>query len=144
MGLSKVVSYFTPNQTKISHHQVYGYAGILVFLKVFNFVIIRNLSAWEDVIGIRIQTTLRCLVFRKSLKVSSTQPGNTFGNIVTLMTKDILVLEKNIWMIKDVAVFFIKFGTMFYLLHRKLGNPAFVGLGVIFLTISIQGKNNNL
>lgn len=141
LGLSKVVSYFTPNQKKISSHEVYGYAGILVFLKIFNFVVTRNLTAWEEIIGVRIQVALRCLIFRKSLKMSASPTGTTLGNIVTLMTKDISVLEKNMWMIKDITLFFIQFGTMAFLLFRKLGTPALVGIGVIFLTITIQGED---
>lgn len=141
LGLSKVVAYFTPNQKKISEHQVYGYAGILVFLKVFHFWITGNLRMWETILGVRIQASLKSLLYRKALKLSPSASSASLGNMVTLITKDIHNLERYMWMIKDFLIFFLEFGTVAYLLYNKIGNPAFIGLGLVFVAVPVQSKS---
>lgn len=140
LGLSKVVAYFTPNQKKITHDQVYGYAGILVFLKVFNFWGMGNLHVWERIMGMRIQASVKSLLYRKALKLSPAAAGTSLGNIVTLVTKDTNNLESNMWMIKDFIIFIIEFCTVSVLLYNKLGNAAFVGLGLVFISVPLQGE----
>lgn len=140
--MSKVVAYFTPNQKKITQEQVYGYAGILVFLKVFHFWFSGNLRLWETILNVKIQTSLRSLLFRKALKISPAAHDTNLGNMVTLITKDISCLERNLWMVKDFIIFTIEFGTIAYLLYNKIGYPAFIGLGMVFAAVPIQGKSN--
>lgn len=140
LGLSKVVAYFTPHQKNISTEQVYKYAAILVFVQVFNFCVTGNLKGWVGIIGVRMQAALRCLLYRKALRTPSSC-GFNIGNVVTLITKDISVLEQNMWIIKDFILVFIEFGTMIYLLYNCMGNTAFVGIGIILFTIAVQGKN---
>lgn len=139
LGLSKVVAYFAVNQTEISTKKVYEYAGILFFLSLGNSFVSGNLRAWEATLGVRIQVALRSFLFRKSLKLPCGTNDINVGNLVTLITKDINILEKNIWMIKDLLLFFIKFGTSSYLLYRKIGMPASIGIGFLIVAVLIQG-----
>lgn len=109
-------------------------------MQLFNFWVTGNLKAWVGIIGVRMQAALRCLLYRKALRTPSSC-GINIGNVVTLITKDIAVLENNMWIIKDFVLVFIEFGTMIYPLYNCMGNPAFVGIGIILITIAVQGKN---
>lgn len=119
--------------------QFYGYASILIFVKVAHFLVSGNLKAWEDILGIRIQATLNSFLYRKSLKISSATSETKFGNIVTLITKDIHILEKDMWIIKECAIFFIELGTAASLLYIRIGEMCFVGLGLFVVAVIIQG-----
>lgn len=140
LGQSKVIAYFTPNQKKISEHQVYEYAGVLVFLSLSNFIVMNNIHSWEDILGVEVQAALKSLLYRKALRMSPATAGGSLGNIVTLITKDVYVLEQNLWMIRDFALFLIEFFTIAYLLYQKIGNLAFIGLGFIFVGLPVQSK----
>lgn len=140
LGLSKVVAYFTPHQHTVSKNEVYQYAGVLAFVIFFDFVLLANLNVWEKLVGIRIQVALRSFLYRKFLKLCPTESGFSIGNIITLITKDIKILEDNIWTFRDFVLFFIKFGTASYLLYGKIGSPAFIGLAFVVSAVSLQGE----
>lgn len=142
-GLSKLIAYFTPDQTKITKNQAYQYAGIVVFLKLGAFLVMSNLRLCETMMGMKIHASLKSLLYRKALKLSSSASSETnLGNLITLITKDVNTIEMNLWLFKDVTTFFIQFFTLAYLLYDKMGTPAFIGLTMIFIPVPIQGKRN--
>lgn len=141
LGLSRLIAFFAPNQTKISRNEAYQYAGVVVFLKVGGFLIHRNLNVFETIVGMKIHASLKSLLYRKALKMSPcSSSGTNLGNLITLITKDINSVEHNLWLLKDITIFFIQFFTVSYLLYNKMGNPAFVGLGMMFIALPIQGN----
>lgn len=99
-----------------------------------------NIHAWEGILGVRLQAALKSLLYRKALKLSPEAAGTNLGNVVTLITKDINILDQNLWMIRDFLLFFVDFGTVAYLLYNKIGIPAFIGLGLLFIGIPLQGR----
>lgn len=98
-----------------------------------------NLRAWETILGVRIEAALKSLLYRKSLKLSSAASEASLGNIVTLITKDIHILERNMWLVKEFVLFIIQFGTAASLLYIKIGKFTFVGLGLFVVAVIIQG-----
>lgn len=140
MGLSRLIAYFTPNQTKITTNQAYVYAGIVVFLKVAGFLVWSNLHVFQTIVAMKIHASLKSLLYRKALKLSPcSSSGTNLGNLITLITKDINNIEHNLWLLKDFTVFFLHFFTVAYLMYRRMGNPAFIGLGMMFLAVPLQG-----
>lgn len=141
LGLSRLIAYFTPHQTRITRNQAYQYAGVVVFLKFGGFLVQSNLSLFETIVGMKIHASLKSLLYRKALKMSPCSPsGTSLGNIITIITKDINSIEHNIWLLKDFTVFFITVFTVAYLMYNRMGYPALIGLGMIFIAIPIQGK----
>lgn len=144
LGLSRLIAYFTPNQTKISTTQAYQYAGIVVFLKVAGFLVWSNLHVFQTIVAMKIHASLKSLLYRKALKLSPcSSSGTNLGNLITLITKDINNIEHNLWLLKDFTVFLLQFFTISFLLYRKMGNPAFIGLGMMFMAVPIQSKWEN-
>lgn len=140
LGQSKVIAYFSPKQKKITRDQVYGYASILVFLSITHFWIMNNIHTWTGVVGVRVQAALKSLLYRKALRLSPAAVGTNLGNIVTLITKDIQIIDNNLWMLRDFSQFFIDFFTVAYLLYNRIGSPGFIGIGLICIGIPIQSK----
>lgn len=98
-----------------------------------------NIHAWEGVLGVKMQAALKSLLYRKALKLSPDAAGTNLGNVVTLITKDIDLIDKNWWLIRDFLLFFVDFVTVGYLLYNKIGISAFIGLGLLFIGIPLQG-----
>lgn len=141
MGLSRLIAFFTPNQTKITRQAAYTYAGIVVFLKIAGSLVMNNLHVFQTIVAMKIHASLKSLLYRKALKLSpSSSSGASLGNLITLITKDINNIEHNMWLLKDFSVFFIQFFTVAYLLYNRIGDPAFIGLGMMFLAVPIQGQ----
>ncbi|KAJ8931651.1 hypothetical protein NQ314_015403 [Rhamnusium bicolor] len=90
--------------------------------------------------------TIICLVtigwteiYRKILRLSPGAFSDTnLGNIVTILTNDINVIEDNVWILLEFVIAFVQTCTISYLLWVKMGNSAFIGIGLLFLTIPVQ------
>lgn len=119
---------------------MYGYAAILIGLQIFNSFITSNLGVWQDIIGIKLQASLKSLLYRKALKLSLTGPGAHLGNIITLITKDIVVIVSKMWIVRDLLQFLFDLGTTAILLYGQMGSRGFIGMAFMFVTVPIQGK----
>lgn len=99
-----------------------------------------NIHAWTGVVGVRVQAALKSLLYRKALRLSPAAVGTNLGNIVTLITKDIQIIDNNLWMLRDFSQFFIDFFTVAYLLYSRIGTPGFIGIGLVCMGVPIQSK----
>lgn len=140
LGLSRLIAYFTPNQTEISRREAYKCAAVVIFLKIGNFIVTNNLSVFQTIIGTKILVSLKSLLFRKALKFSPSSLSRTnMGKFTTIITKDIVTIEKNVWLLKEFICFIIQFSTISFLLYQKLGNAALIGFTVMFSVVPVQG-----
>lgn len=140
LGQSKLIAYFTPGQKKISKTQAYQYAGVVVFLKCGMFLFMNNIMVFQAIVGMKLHASLKSLLYRKALKLSPTSTATNLGNLITLITKDIFYVEQNMWLLKDFTVFVIEFITVSYLMYNEMGVPAFIGLGILFISLPLQGE----
>lgn len=141
LGQSRLISYFTPDHNNISKNQAYQYAGVVVFLKIGSFFFYNNLFSYQTKLGLRMRASLKTLLYRKALKLSPSSAGETnLGNLITLITKDIDSIEDNIWILREVTVFFIQFFTVCYLLYNKVGVTGFIGIAIMFTSLPLQGE----
>ncbi|KAJ8925148.1 hypothetical protein NQ315_001333 [Exocentrus adspersus] len=138
-GQSKLISYFESSQSDISKTDAYYCAGIVTLLKVASVFFWRHIAIYEFYLGIKIRASLKSLLYRKALRLSSAAFSDTnLGNIVTILTKDINTIEENLWMMMEFVIAFIQTGTISYLLWNRMGNAAFVGIGLLFFSLPLQ------
>lgn len=62
------------------------------------------------------------------------------GNMVTLITKDIYCIEYNPWVYVDMSVLLIQTVTGLYLMWRKIGDAAYLGIGLLMVALPLQGR----
>ncbi|KAJ8978875.1 hypothetical protein NQ317_001204 [Molorchus minor] len=138
-GMSRLISYFDKSQTRISRTDAYYGAGIVVFLNLASFIFWKNFRIIEANFAIRMQVSLMALLYRKILKLSpESLSANSLGNVVTILTKDIYTIESGSWIVMDLITFGLKTITVSYLLWTKLGNVAFIGMGILLLALPVQ------
>lgn len=101
----------------------------------------RHIAIYELYLAIKIRASLKSLLYRKALRLSPAAFSDThLGNIVTILTKDINVIEENLWIMMEFVIVFIQTCTISYLLWNRMGNAAFVGIGVLFLVLPLQSE----
>lgn len=66
------------------------------------------------------------------------------GRMVTLITKDIYCIEMNPWVYLDLVVSIVQAATGLYLLWAKIGDAAYLGIGLLLIALPLQSEYTNL
>lgn len=86
-------------------------------------------------------TSVKSLLYRKALRTSkNSSTGINVGNMLTLITKDMQCIESNPWVYIDLTVLFVQTGTGLYLLWMKIGNAAYLGIGLLSIALPLQSE----
>ncbi|KAJ8957017.1 hypothetical protein NQ318_012189 [Aromia moschata] len=121
-GMSRLISYFDKSQTKITRTDAEYSAAIVVFLNIASFVFLQNFQIIEFNFALKMQASLKSLMYRKILRLSPEAFSSTsLGNVVTILTKDIYTIETSSWLVMDIIIAAAKSVTVSYLLWSKLG-----------------------
>ncbi|CAH0553606.1 unnamed protein product [Brassicogethes aeneus] len=138
-SMSQLIGYFKEGQTEISRQDAYYYGSILVGMSIAQFLFLHNWILCMQTLAIQIRTGLSSLIYRKALKLTPSAMANVnFGNIVTLMTKDVATFERASWIINDFWICTTQALVTCYLLFFKIGWVAFMGIACMLLLIPIQ------
>ncbi|XP_066253642.1 probable multidrug resistance-associated protein lethal(2)03659 [Euwallacea similis] len=139
LAVGKLVSYFNPKTTLTFRDAVF-YACLMIGLKFLHSLYMQNFSIYLGQLSINIRNSLCSLVYRKSLKMSSaaaTEIG--LGNIITVMTKDVVVFERAVGLFSEVWIEMLRTFLVCYLIYQKMGPASFAGVGTLLLVLPLQG-----
>lgn len=137
--MGNFVASFNGQQVNYENATFYGTLVITVtFLITFYY---HNMLMMQYRLSLQIRSSLSSLIYRKSLKLSSSSLDSiSLGNIVTMITKDIYAIEMAAWIFIDLFVHMTKTLTVCYLLYNKMGNVGFVGIVFVFSVLPVHGK----
>ncbi|KAK9870545.1 hypothetical protein WA026_008107 [Henosepilachna vigintioctopunctata] len=138
-SVSRLVNYFKDNQDNITKQEAWLYAGMVIFTNSVFLFYEQHYMLLKSELGIEIVTSLSSLVYRKTLKLSSSKISEiTTGKIVTAITKDIVQMEQVVDVANDLWVEFIQAAVVLYLLYIKLGMSGLTGLTLIITIVIFQ------
>ncbi|XP_060523188.1 probable multidrug resistance-associated protein lethal(2)03659 [Cylas formicarius] len=138
-AIGKLVSYFNPAQVALTYQDALYYAGLLIGVKLLNIFSFQNYIIFLQQLAIQIRTCLCSMVYRKALRLTPAAMNEiSLGNIITVITKDVLVFEQAIFMVNDVWFEFTRITLVSYLIYNKMGASSFVGVGILLMVIPIQ------
>ncbi|XP_060521468.1 probable multidrug resistance-associated protein lethal(2)03659 [Cylas formicarius] len=138
-AIGKLVSYFNPNQTRITFNDAVYYASIMIGLKLFDTFYFQNYVIFLQQLAIRIRTCFCSLVYRKALRLTPEVMNEIgLGNIITVITKDAMVFEKTVWLLNDAWIDVTKIIVVCYLIYNKVGPAGLVGVAVLFAVVPAQ------
>ncbi|XP_066143470.1 ATP-binding cassette sub-family C member 4-like [Euwallacea fornicatus] len=133
------VAYFKPGQTTFTKTDAFRYAAIYTCLNLFSTIYTNNLQQLVSEYSIRIRTAVCSLIYRKALRIRSTAFSEcSIGKIVTLMSKDVFVIDSGLEHFKDVIIGFLQLAVVFNILYRKVGISAFPAMGFIMVIMPLQ------
>ncbi|CAH1108768.1 unnamed protein product [Psylliodes chrysocephalus] len=135
-ALSNLIAYFVPGST-ISRNEAYFYAVILILLDITNTIFMHNYILWGQIFGTEIKTAFSSLLYRKALRLA---PGSdvSLGNIVTLITKDVMSFRLSIWVFNDCWIIIMQVIIISTVLYIRIGIASFAGIGIMILALPIQ------
>lgn len=117
------------------------YGGLKVGLRMFHGTFMQNYIIYIQQISIRMRTSFCSLVYRKALKLTPTAMNEiSLGNVITVITKDVMIFERNIMLFNDVWIEIIRLSVVSYLIYNKMGWAGLVGVGVLFTIVPVQSK----
>ncbi|XP_048757959.2 multidrug resistance-associated protein 1-like isoform X1 [Ostrea edulis] len=136
--LLKLLIKFTVNKSE------YQWRGIFYSLLMFIMAMIQSFILHQyfhgcQLLGMRIRTSIICLVYRKMLRLSNTaKKSSTVGEIVNLMSvdaqrfMDLTTYVHTIWSAPFQII------VALYFLYRELGPSIFAGFGVMIVLIPVN------
>ncbi|XP_074026960.1 probable multidrug resistance-associated protein lethal(2)03659 isoform X2 [Leptinotarsa decemlineata] len=137
--ITNLISYFKPGQTEMTIYDAYFYAVMMISLKLCQRLYLHNYILCVQQLGVEIKTSFTSLLYRKSLKLtSSTLSQTTVGNIVTLITKDVQTFKESVWIISDVSSGLVQISLISYLIFAKVGITSLFGIGILIAALPIQ------
>ena len=120
-----------------------GYIWVCVLFIVqfvYNVIVINHLVLALYVIGMDLRTICNAIVHRKSLSLSpSARAGMSAGKIVNLMSTDAEGFPRNTVFLHALWAAPLFVGVAVALLVRLIGVSALVGVGIVVLSIPLQG-----
>jgi ATP-binding cassette, subfamily C (CFTR/MRP), member 4 len=142
--LGWLLNYFSPGSTT-TRNSAFGHAGALVALSAISAITINQYILGSFVNGMKVRLATCSLIYRKSLRLSSTALGNTsVGKVVNLLSNDVSrfdivsVFLHSMWLAPLLSII------VGILLYREVGVPGIIGMVVIAIVTPIQSYTGKL
>ncbi|KAL1494164.1 hypothetical protein ABEB36_009808 [Hypothenemus hampei] len=153
-AIGKLVSYFNPT-SKLTFQDAFFYASLMIGLKFFHAIYVQNFQIYLQHLAINIRNSLCSLIYRKcknikskylqlqlifvALKLSPMAMSEIgLGNVITVMTKDVVNFEKAVHTIMEMVIDVLRSILICYLIYDKMGIASFVGVGFLLLIFPFQ------
>ncbi|RHY34549.1 hypothetical protein DYB32_000855 [Aphanomyces invadans] len=127
-------------ESRFDMHRAILYVGSLFVVKLLQALICTHTTFQSDVIAHRFTSSLQQLVFQKVL-VLDAKSRRDKTDIASLFTSDIMWIVSFSNYTHQVWIIPVQLGLVLYLLYNVLGYAAFVGAGIIVVTLVL---NNGL
>lgn len=128
-------------QTTLTFGDALFYAGLKIGIRIGHTLYMQNYFIYVQQLAIRMRTSFCSLVYRKALKLTPAALNEiSLGNVITVITKDVMVFEHNIMLFNDMWVEIIRLSVVCYLIYNKMGWTGFVGVGVLLIIVPAQSK----
>lgn len=102
---------------------------------------VHNYYLWVQQFAIEIRTALSSLLYRKALKLTPSALNQiSLGNIVTLITRDVVSFEESIFTINDTWNGVVQTIIICYILYSQIGVVTFIGIGILLSAIPLESK----
>ncbi|KAF7278953.1 hypothetical protein GWI33_007817 [Rhynchophorus ferrugineus] len=138
-AIAKLVSYFNPGQTKLTFNDALFYGCLMIGLKFAQALYLQNYHIYLQQLAIQVTTAFCSLIYRKALRMTpSAMSDISLGNIITVMTKDVMVFEISITLFSDLWVEVVKLFLTCYLIYNKMGPSGFVGIACLCSVLPAQ------
>ena len=144
MFLGWLLDYFSPTSVT-TRETAFLHAGGLVTLSAISAITINQYILGSFANGMKVRVATCSLIYRKSLKLSSTALGNTsVGKVVNLLSNDVSrfdivsVFIHSMWLAPLLTII------VGILLYNEVGVPGVIGMVVIAIVTPIQSYTGKL
>lgn len=138
------LDYFSPDSTT-PRQSAFTFAGALVALSALSAVTVNQFILGSFFNGMKVRLATCSVIYRKSLRLSSTALGNTsVGKVVNLLSNDVSrfdivsVFLHSMWLAPLLSI------VVAVLLYREVGVPGLIGMAVIAIVTPLQSYTGKL
>jgi ATP-binding cassette subfamily C (CFTR/MRP) protein 4 len=138
---SKLISYFSPNQTKLTKNDAIFYACVVIGLKVGHLIVAYNCRIALVEVFLGMKSAVSGLLYRKSLKLTPESLSEvTAGKISTIIIKDLDALEMIVASANELWISLFQTAMTCYLIYCKIGLASFAGILFFLVVLPVQSK----
>lgn len=142
--LGLLLSYFTP-MSKVTKDEAIFYASMIIIMNSISSISVNQFIFRAFINGMKVRVATCSLIYRKSLRLSSTALGNmSIGKVVNLLSNDVSrfdvcsVFIHSMWMAPLLTLI------VAILLYRQVGYAGLIGMIVIMIVTPIQSYTGKL
>ncbi|KAJ1519079.1 hypothetical protein ONE63_011321 [Megalurothrips usitatus] len=142
--LQQLLPFFALGSNMPVDHAMY-YSGGIVGCTLLNVILTNHTIYWCMHLGLKMRIACSALIFRKAMRLSRTALGESAsGQVVNLLSNDVSrfdlmsVLLNHLWIDPTLTV------VVTYLMYTNVGWAAFVGVGTIFIIVSLLSYISSL
>jgi ATP-binding cassette subfamily C (CFTR/MRP) protein 4 len=136
---SKLISYFSPNQTKLTKNDAIFYACVVIGLKVGHLIVAYNCRIALVEVFLGMKSAVSGLLYRKSLKLTPESLSEvTAGKISTIIIKDLDALEMIVASANELWISLFQTAMTCYLIYCKIGLASFAGILFFLVVLPVQ------
>ncbi|XP_065349429.1 probable multidrug resistance-associated protein lethal(2)03659 [Cloeon dipterum] len=137
--LGRLIRYFA-SSTDISEDEAYLYAVGLIATSGLIVMIVHPYMMAVIHIGMQLRVATCSLIYRKALRLSHEAMGHTTaGQIVNLLSNDVNRFDIAPMFLHMLWIGPLQTALCAYLMYVQMDWPVFVGIGILLLTIPLQG-----
>ncbi|KAJ3617905.1 hypothetical protein MTP99_006989 [Tenebrio molitor] len=129
--LNRLVNCYSLPQETFSKNQAYVYSSLMILTTYLVTFAYHNVTFRMSDLSIKIQVACRCLIYRKSLKL--TQNKVTAGHVVNLVTNDVNNFGRNVYYAHYLWLAPLETVIILYLVYSVLGSTATIGMMIILI-----------
>ncbi|OQR92921.1 multidrug resistance-associated protein 1 [Achlya hypogyna] len=116
-----------------------SWLGLLFASRVLKSILFGHVYKETQVLALRFTAGIKCLVFRKSIRLSNdARLLKSTGDITNLYTTDVGNILLAAYYVHELWILPTEIGIALYLLHSILGIATFAGLAVILLVLAVN------
>lgn len=136
--LNRLVNCYSLPQETFSKNQAYVYSSLMILTTYLVTFAYHNVTFRMSDLSIKIQVACRCLIYRKSLKL--TQNKVTAGHVVNLVTNDVNNFGRNVYYAHYLWLAPLETVIILYLVYSVLGSTATIGMMIILICMILLSK----
>lgn len=142
--LGLLLSYFTPNST-VTRNEAFTYATIIVVMSCIGSVSVNQFIFKAFSNGMQVRLATCSLIYRKSLRLSSTALGHTsVGKVVNLLSNDVSRFDVCSFFVHSMWLAPLLTLIVGIILYMEVGVPGLIGMIVIAIVTPIQSFTGKL
>ncbi|XP_063913978.1 probable multidrug resistance-associated protein lethal(2)03659 [Zophobas morio] len=136
---SKLISYFSPDQTDLTKSDAINFACIVIGLNVFSILFFHNFRLYVLALGLGVKAAVSSLLYRKSLKLNcETLSQVTVGKITTVINRDVEIFQQFVSQGNDMWIALVQTFMICYLVYNKIGIASWAGITFFFVVLPLQ------
>ncbi|KAF2881307.1 hypothetical protein ILUMI_24863 [Ignelater luminosus] len=134
----KIVSYFSKDENSVNENEVVYYAGLLLSSTFIRTIFYGFYCFAFETMTLKLKMAISTLLYRKSLKLNSFATSHQSSKTVTLITKDVDMLDDVFYVMPSLISGVLQSAIMGYIVYKNVGISTFPGVAALIAVVPLH------